>query len=297
MPSTELSVLFADVSGSTRLYEEHGDDAARSTIAECITVMTAVMERFGGRLVKTLGDEIMCVFENPSQAVIAANEMQLAVRSAGESGHFSTGALSIKIGLHCGPGVEREDDVFGEASIIAQQVIRQAKADQILASSETVQSLPLELRYGTRPFDQIEAEGRDGMLDIVELLWEVDDLTQVVDTRAVKREPGHVRLRLRYGGELVELSEARASLTIGRTEQNGLVVPTRHASRSHAEIEFRRGRFHLRDMSSNGTVVTTEDGETSMLRGESFQLRGRGSFCLGGVPQRNPDGIVEFECE
>ena len=297
MPPTQLSVLYADVSGSTRLYEEHGDEAARSAMGECIAVMVGVIERFSGRLVKTIGDEILCVFENPSRAIMAANEVQLAVRSAGEAGRFATGALSIKIGIHYGPGVEREDDVFGEASIIAQQVIKQAKAGQILASAETVEALPPELRYGTRPFDRIDADGRDGMLEILEIIWEVEDLTRMVDTRAVKREPGHTRCRIRYQGATIELSQARPSMTIGRTEQNDLVVPVQLASRTHAEIELRRGKFYLRDMSSNGTVIITEEGESNVLRGESVVLEGRGNFCLGSAPAQNPEGVVEYECE
>ena len=297
MSTSHLSVLFADITGSTRLYEEHGDDAARSAVAECIEVLTGQMARFHGRLVKSIGDEIMCVFESPDQSVMAANEMQLAVRSAGEAGRFVTGPLQIKIGIHFGPGVEREADVFGEAALIAQQVIKQAKADQILASAETVNALPPALRFGNRRFDRIEAEGREAPVDIVELIWEVSDLTQMADTQPIRIEPEFVRLLLRYQGVELELNNTRPQVTLGRTDQNDLVVPTQLASRSHAVVEYRRGRFQLRDISSNGTVLVDAEGEAHLLRGETVQLSGQGTFCLGGAPQNNPDGVVEYSCE
>jgi adenylate cyclase len=297
VPSTPISVLFADVSGSTRLYEVHGDDAARTTIALCIEVLVGVMARHHGRLVKTIGDEIMSVFPSPGAAVLAANEMQREVRRAGEAGRFITGPISIKIGLHLGPGVERGGDVFGEAPILAQQIIQQAKADQILTSADTVQALPPELRFGARALEDMAAQGRDAPLELVELVWEVNDVTQMADTQAIRRLPTHTRLRLRYRGQEVELGDARPRLSVGRTAQNDLVVPTQLASRSHAEFEYRRGRFHLRDMSSNGTVVVSEDGDASLVRGETVQLHGRGVLCLGGTPQANPEGVVDYECE
>jgi len=297
MSDHSLSVLFADVTGSTGLYESHGDDAARAAISRCIEVLVEQMQRFRGRLVKSIGDEIMCVFEQPAHSVMAANEMQLAIRSTSEKGLFVTGPVKIKIGIHLGPGVEREDDVFGEAALVAQEVIKQAKADQILASAETVAALPPELRMGSRPLDRVESEGRDAPIDIVELIWEVNDLTQLATTQPMRTAPAQTRLRLRYRDTEVEMGEALTHLSLGRTDQNDLVVPAQLASRSHAVIDYRRGRFQLRDMSSNGTVLVGENSDAHLLRGETFQLEGRGVFCLGGAPENNPDGVVEFECE
>lgn len=298
MSQSDVCVLFADVSGSTRLYEEHGDEAARSAIAVCIETLTSVCERFNGRVVKTIGDEVMCLYDNPVRAVLSAGEMQLAVQAGGKQGRFVTGPLRIKIGMHFGPGIEQDSDVYGEASLLAQQVIKQAKADQVLASGEVFEAIPPELRFGTRPVDRVAAEGRDAPLDLVEMLWEVSDLTQMSDTgSSLPKLPDRGQLTLLYGDTRIELNVNSARLSIGRTEQNDFVVPTSLASRSHAEIEFRRGKFHLRDMSTNGTVVTSEDGESNLIRGDSVPLEGRGTFCLGGTPELNPDGTVTFEYE
>jgi class 3 adenylate cyclase len=292
-----VAVLYADIAGSTRLYEAHGDDAARASIAGCMDILSTITERFGGRVVKTIGDEVMCTFPDAARAVLAANEMQLQVRKASESGRFETGPLRIKVGAHQGPAVERGTEVFGEAAIIAQQVIKLAKENQILVSAETFRLLPPELKVGCRYFDKVEAEGREGELEIMEMIWEVHDVTQMADTQSLKALPVNTRLVLRYRGNEIELGEARTRLTIGRTNDNDLVLQTRLASRRHAEIEYRRGRFYYRDISSNGTIIVTEEGEANHVRGDAVQLHGRGKLSLGGVPDSNPGGIVEYECE
>ena len=296
MTEAEHTILFADISGSTKLYEEHGDAKARAAVAECLAIMSGVTERFTGEVIKTLGDEIMCSFGTPKNAVFAANEMQLAVRQASEAGRFVTGELHVKIGIHHGPGERIESHVLGEASIIAQQVTRLAKADQILASGETIDALPPELRLGSRFLDTVVAEGRSGDLEVMELIWEVSGLTQVADARPVKRDV-QTRLRLTRGSQRWVLGPDDMPFTLGRVSGNDAVVATELTSRSHAEITHRQGGFHLSDNSSNGTVLTSEDGRATSIKRESHGLRGVGTICLGGTPETNPKGVIAFVCD
>ena len=72
----ELSVLFADVSGSTRLYEKLGDTEALRAVDRCLKRMERAVEGFRGRIVKNIGDEVMAVFEKADDAFQAATEMQ-----------------------------------------------------------------------------------------------------------------------------------------------------------------------------------------------------------------------------
>lgn len=290
------AVLYADIAGSTALYEKHGDAKARAAVAECVAVLSRTTTRFGGEVVKTIGDEVMSLFPDPSSAVLAANEMQQDVRSASDAGHFVTGALQIKIGMHLGPGQRTESDVLGEASIIAQQVIGLAKAGQILASGDLVETLPPELRLGSRYLDTVPAESRAGDLEVIELVWEVSGITQVAEVRPVRR---HVttRLLLRRGDDRWELDAGTPPFSIGRVDGNDAVVETDLTSRNHAEITYRGGSFHISDNSSNGTLIVAGDGKLTSLRRESHALRGRGRICFGGSPETNPRGIVDFECD
>ena len=68
---TQVAVLFADVVGSTRLYEVLGDHAARDMIVACVDVMRDATERNRGNVIKTIGDEILSIFPTPDDAVNA----------------------------------------------------------------------------------------------------------------------------------------------------------------------------------------------------------------------------------
>ena len=80
-PDRTLAVLFADVAGSTRLYEQLGDALALSTIDQCLALVRDASSGHGGRLVKTIGDEAMVVFPTANQAINAAGEIQLRMNS------------------------------------------------------------------------------------------------------------------------------------------------------------------------------------------------------------------------
>src|SRR5262245_18447173 len=75
----EAAVLFADVSGSTKLYESAGDAVAVVAIDNVIQVFTGATQENGGRVIKTIGDEVMSVFRSPTGASGSAIEMQTGV--------------------------------------------------------------------------------------------------------------------------------------------------------------------------------------------------------------------------
>src|SRR5439155_8897122 len=71
-PSRQTTVLFADITGSTRLYETAGDSRAAEEIAVCMQKLREAVEAHGGRVVKTMGDAIMALFSTPNAAAAAA---------------------------------------------------------------------------------------------------------------------------------------------------------------------------------------------------------------------------------
>ena len=72
----ELAILFADVVGSTRLFEAMGDLRARDMVSTCIDVMREATEQHSGSVIKTIGDEVMSTFPTADDALNAAGEMQ-----------------------------------------------------------------------------------------------------------------------------------------------------------------------------------------------------------------------------
>ena len=101
----ELAIVFADVVGSTQLYEQLGDDRARDMVARCLEIMREATETEGGSVIKTMGDEVMSTFEQADPAMNAARQMQETISSDPELAHDS-GQVAIRIGCHFGPGVE-----------------------------------------------------------------------------------------------------------------------------------------------------------------------------------------------
>ncbi len=292
-----LLVLYADISGSTRLFEEHGDEQARTACAACIQVMTEVVERHRGSVIKTIGDEIMAVFDDPARGVMAGTDLQGAVRGAGQEGRFVTGELRIKVGLHYGLALEEVDDLLGEAPTVAQHVIKLAKADQVLTTLATLEAVPPMLRSATRFLERVSFTPGGEPHEVHELIWEVSGLTQMADVNLPERRVEQTRLVLVYEGREYVCDADSPMLSIGRVAGNDIVVPTDLTSRRHADIEYRRGRFSIADNSANGTLVMVENGGTTSLRREDLALRGAGRLCMGGIPEENPRGIIEYRCE
>ena len=113
---TKCAVLFADVAGSTQLYETLGDEAARLLVGNCLQSLSRVTERHGGRVVKTIGDELMCRFPSADAAVTAARVMQEMTRKMSSAGGVTP---SIRAGLHYGSMIEEDGDLFGDAVNLA----------------------------------------------------------------------------------------------------------------------------------------------------------------------------------
>jgi len=300
LPETilRLVVLYADISGSTRIYEQYGDTIARTDIATCLGLLSDVAGVHGGKTVKTIGDEIMCVFKNPVGAACAAREMQKALSEVGTQGRFQSEPLHVKIGWHYGSAGFRQDDVIGEAPLFAQQIIRLAKRDEILTTGKSLAALPEEYKHGANFIDRIEAEDGSGQIDVYSLSWDEDagEVTQVRSQPAQTGPLSHRALLLDYAGNQLQMDSNRTHCTIGRGDDNDLVVEGEFTSRNHAVIFYRHGRFHLKDMSTNGTVLIQADGHLSRLHRGEGMLSGKGIICFGGEPDIDPEALVHFQC-
>jgi adenylate cyclase len=292
--SRQTVVLFADVTGSTRLYESAGDAIAMDAIERCLALMRHATESAGGRVVKTIGDEIMALFSTPDAATAAAAEMQHAVDQLMPVANTK---LALRIGFHCGPVMQREGDVFGDTVNVASRLVEQAVRGQIITSSETLAMLGPVFRAWTRRLYSIQVKGRTGEVELCEVIWSqrADTTAISVHRSAVKAAP--VALRLRYRGVERLMRRNPDSLIIGREQTpHGMVVEEPNASRLHCTIERRQDRFVLVDHSSNGTFVTVEGDVEVMLRREELTLRKRGWIAFG-QPRESAAEVLEFFCD
>ncbi len=294
---TQLAVLFADVSGSTRLYEQYGDAIARADMAACIALLDRTARSLGGETLKTIGDEIMVAFVDPVKAALSAAEMQATLRRAGEEGEFQMGVLHIKIGWHFGNVAWRGEELVGETPIAAQQIINLAKADEILTSKNSIDAIPPQMFPDVHLIDTVRAEAWDGQLQIYKMPWEqTGDETQISSKPHLQVTQTEIVLDLVYAGQKIRVDGRNDVCAVGRGKQAMLQVNGKLTSRQHAEITCRNGRFSIRDESTNGTYVVQSDGERTHLRREEGILSGKGTLGFGSWPEDDPGGTVTFSC-
>lgn len=287
------AILFADVAGSTRLYEKIGDRAAREAIGQLLARMTGVAERYSGILVKTIGDEILCRFPTAERAVSAAIAMQEEITAD----NSSAVKLQMRMGLQWGPVILENGDVFGDAVNVAARMSAIARAGQIITTRDTVSSLPEAMAAKTRLFDTTQVKGKQDSMVIYEILWEeeANATVFVASTGAgLRQEQQPATLTVRYQDQSHTLKQG-SSAGIGRAETCEIMVGSPLASRLHARIESRRGKFVFIDQSTNGSYVKTEDGNVVYLRREELPLWGSGQISLGEDFKDDAQHFLHFE--
>ncbi len=273
----EIAVLLADISGSTQLYTSLGDVQAREIVARCLAIMRDVTRGHGGTAVKTMGDGVMSSFPSPEAAAEAARAMQHRI-----TGKMTAAGrpIAIHIGVHYGHALIERHDIFGDAVNLLARITEQAKPGQILITDGAVTRLPKALRDACREIYLAPLRGRREQAAIHELVWDATDATLMQAPSAREQHSGTGLLLVR-GDWRVTLHEGCPTLTIGRAEQNDLMVPHAVVSRLHACIDCRNGRFVLTDQSANGTYVATDGGGEILVHRDSHVLTGAGILSLG----------------
>jgi adenylate cyclase len=285
-----MAVLFADVCDSTQLYERLGDAEALSTMSRGLEMAREVAVHGGGRLVKTMGDELMLVFATARQAADSAVAIQEKVSSAARTGGLR---LDFRIGFHFGEAIERDGDVFGDSVNTAARLVALAKAGQILTSSSTIAVVPESDRPPMRELDTITVKGKRLDLDVVELLWQATAELTVISRRPLI---GVTEVELRHGASTMRLGAATLAITLGRDDHNDVVINDQRASRLHARIERRRDKFALVDSSANGTYITFDGQDEFLLHHQECLLKGRGRISFGRPFDSNLGEAVSFVC-
>ena len=285
-----IAVLFADVCDSTQLYERLGDAQALATMSRCLEMARQVAVACGGRLVKTMGDELMLVFATAKQAAEAAVGIQEQMAGVARTEAIR---LDFRIGFHFGDAIERDGDVFGDSVNTAARIVALAKAGQILTSSATIAALPEHVRPQIRDVDTITVKGKQADLDVVELLWQMTADLTVISRRPILEV---TEVELRHGTTIMRLDAGTHAITLGRDEHNDLVVTDQRASRLHARIERRRDKFALVDASANGTYVTFEGEREFLLHHQECLLKGRGLLSFGRPYDPTAGEAVSFVC-
>jgi class 3 adenylate cyclase len=276
----DQAIAFVDVADSTRLFRELGDAAARDLTHGFYGQVEAMLPRHAGRLVKTLGDGVMCAFPDPDRAVLAMSELHAEISAPRQSDV----PLRIHSGVSYGSVITEGADMFGTTVNISAYLAAIARTDQILATQTAVDRLSPAMRACARAAYTARLKGDDAESLVHEILWQTDR-SEVTDLNpaAVGLLPADEgALQLRFGGALHRLNAFQHRISLGRDAGNGIVVADEFVSRVHALVEVDTIRFKLIDRSANGTYVAIDGtpGEMRVLRGETVLL-GSGRISLG----------------
>lgn len=287
-----LAVLFADIAGSSSLYKQEGDLAAKTAVDAVFSQLRQVTEEHRGRVIKTIGDEIMACFPDVDDACMAAIAMQRKLQAESR--------LSVKIGVHCGLCLVDGEDIFGEVVNDAAALVRIARAEQIVLSEALVNDALEPVQNRARAFDRVKFKGSSVAQTVYLLEWAPGeapvDMTQVGGITATRSGSFQPTLTLYFHDKTAELSPRSGLFRLGRdSSSNQWAVNTPVASRSHLTIEYRRGKFVLVDHSTNGTYVTMAGQEEVHLRREELPLVGGGRISLGASAIKEPDLAITFE--
>ncbi len=290
------TILFADVAGSTRLYDQLGDQRALALITHCLDLLTARTRACHGTLVKTIGDEVMSIFELPDQAVSAAVGMHEDVCA---DPTLSPYHLQVRIGLHHGPVISESKDVYGDAVNIAARMVAQAKGGQIITNGLTLAMLSSDRRNTARLVDQTRVKGKPDPIDIYELSWgqpgELTMITTFSQSMASARPDAEISLLLHFQGMCWTLSSRQPVINMGRDAANEIVINDPRVSRLHARIELRKDRFILVDQSTNGTYIMASDGQGPLVRRDEVVLPAAGIIGLGEKAAPGSPISIRFE--
>lgn len=288
---TQATILFADIAGSTALYENIGDSQAETLINTVLGALSSIVEEHSGLIIKTIGDEIMCQFSSSSQAIQAASQMHEYTEKAIFPEYKQK--IAIRIGAHVGSIIQNQGDIFGDTVNVSARVASLARPGKTMISEQTYETLPKNLQQFCRNRIETYLKGKEQPINIYDVVWEQNDqLTRIAQMPL----PGKTdnRFTINYNEQQIKLSTG--TIKIGRGFECNLVVEAPQASRFHCEISLKGNKFMLTDNSTNGTYIRQNDIEIQ-FHNEAVPLHRSGIISLGQHSESNSEHLMHFTVE
>jgi adenylate cyclase len=288
---TALTVLFADICRSTVLFDKLGDQDALKLVMKALELAQQTLSEHEGTVIGTIGDEVMCTFTAPQQALIAARQVHRMIQ---QDALMQSNQLAMRVGINTGAVVSISNSVYGDTVNIAARLAQQAKANQSLVSSSTIALIDQSMRDQIRPIGEINLRGKAGAIDVYELLGMdmEEEITEVASSKTL--ESRAFLMNVRYRTRKMRFDPMLVSFLFGRGLDCDQTIDHPTISREHAEILYRNGQYILRDFSTNGSFIVQGDQPERVHR-SSVELRGQGRIYLGRTLDM-PEFCIEFTC-
>ena len=288
-------ILFADIVGSTALYETLGDTEAKRIVERSLAVAKQIALDHNGNIVAELGDEVMTMFPDPGDAAAAACEIHAKMAEVGVEDDENRPRM--RIGMHYGPVSGRNDDMMSETSKIAHWAASNAKPEQTLGTGAVVDVLPRIYQAVSRFVDDetwnfISIEH----VAIHEIIWDVESVTAYSGEAPTRDSQKCVGVKFSTRKQTITMDSERPVISIGRGTENDLIVRHDLASRQHLSAQFSRGRCTVTDNSTNGTMIYTDRDETpQLLKRDTLTLVGSGKIVLGQPSEVDDKYAIRYQ--
>ncbi len=291
------SVVFADLVGSTGIFERLGDETAGRFVTQLTTALAKIFEQHNGRVVKLLGDGLFVVFPQETDAITACIAIQERLQQKpvypGGTGH----PVQMQMGIESGEVVEIEGDCYGDAVNSAARLADLAGADQILTSQRVRELLPVPQKGKLRSLGPMYLRGKQEATEVFRVDWQPqkDVEATVMGVSLFKLPTAQAHLEMTTGAQSVRLLPHGEKLHLGRGTNANLTINDSRVSRVHATAEWRGGHFVLSDCSSFGTwVYFGNQSEPVILRRTECYLVGNGQVSLGCDREAEAAPLVSF---
>ncbi len=277
------TVVFADLVGSTGMYERMGDEAASKFVTQLTGVLSQLFQQHRGRVVKLLGDGLFVVFANEGDALAACIGIQTRLLERPVHPGGAGAPVQMQMGIESGEVVEIDGDCFGDTVNCAARLADLAGAAQILTTQNVWLSLLPSQKASLRSMGPMHLRGRAEPTHVYRVEWQSGrDEDATMARRSMFAELRQIVLELTFGEQTVRLDPGGGKIILGRASDAALTINDPRVSRLHATVEWRGGQFVLADASSYGTwVYLGNQAEAVVLRRTECVLAGSGQIVPG----------------
>lgn len=278
-------VLIADITGSTKLYDELSDEEALAQISIILDRMRTIIEDNGGHCVKSQGDDTLSFFGDADQAFTAARTM------IQENWNYG---LGVHAGTYYGDVLSKDADIYGDAVNTTARLASLAKPSELLIGDTVYDKLTDGKRALCVSMGGIKLKGKREPITVHS--FAVSEMSQ--QTVLFGAQDSHMGPRT----ESAELScdtnswtlEDGQSVTVGRAVDCEAVLDHPWVSRKHGSFDLRAAQLEYSDHSSSGSTVITADGQEFSLQRRSMLLSGEGIVLVGTRDRTQTSSIIRY---
>jgi class 3 adenylate cyclase len=283
----ELTIVFADLTGSTGLFESLGNAKATDVVTRATQWIGKLCILRGGRVIKYLGDGVLLAFDDNQAAVQAMIEMQLRHRERINLWPANM-KMKIKVGMARGEVVQQDEDCFGDAVNVAARLSDLSQADQILVTTRVIETLVSDNDIRYRNLGPLNIRGKSEPMPVYRIEWQNEVATDFLTVAGALDSMGSGgaalpdTIELTWLDQTVSFQPIDMPFFIGRDSHSKFMVNDPRGSRQHALIERRGDVFVLSDVSSYGTWVRFAGSNAVIsLRRQECVLLDKGEMSLG----------------